>query len=156
MIYEYYNKPPFDKLATINNIYKDIIYISSIFGTKPELLEENDIKNVISIGCYPPIYHKNINYYYYDFEDNESQINDFFQSILMDIHPFINECIEKNEKVLIHCNAGKSRSVSVVILWFMIYQKMNYNQAFNYVLEKRNVIEPNKHFVKFLQSYEFL
>lgn len=57
-------------------------------------------------------------------------------------------------KILVHCMAGVSRSASVVIYYLMKKHGWTYDQAFNEVVKKRHVINPNQGFVQTLRSTE--
>ena len=67
---------------------------------------------------------------------------------------FINEAINNKGKVYVHCAMGISRSASVVIGYLMYVNKLTYDDAFEFVYNKRKQICPNKGFVKQLQEFE--
>lgn len=64
------------------------------------------------------------------------------------------EFIDNAEKIYIHCQAGVSRSATVVIAYLMWKMKMKYRDAHKYVLTKRRIISPNEGFVKQLKKFE--
>lgn len=74
--------------------------------------------------------------------DNVNILN-YFQDAI----EFISDKL-KTTNVLVHCMAGISRSTTIVIAFLMANQKMTYEQAHAYVLAKREIIYPNKGFVK--------
>ena len=97
-----------------------------------------------------PMYPDNYNYINLDLIDAEFQkISHVFNST----NKFIDNCISKNEKILVHCVCGVSRSVTIVIAYLMYKQNLSYEEAFNLVHEKRNVAQPNKYFEKQLKKY---
>ena len=55
---------------------------------------------------------------------------------------------------MVHCLAGVSRSVSFVIAYFIKYQGMSYQQAYQLVKSKRRIIHPNDGFIQQLKAYE--
>ena len=64
------------------------------------------------------------------------------------------ECIEfldaarsAGGKVLVHCVQGVSRSVSVVIAYLIFKEKMNYDEAYEFVKSHRGIASPNIGFV---------
>ena len=57
-------------------------------------------------------------------------------------------------KVLVHCQAGISRSSTVVISYLMRFRDMSYDEALLFVHARRPVISPNSAFVKQLKAYE--
>ena len=52
-----------------------------------------------------------------------------------------------NEGVLVHCHMGQQRSAMVVVCFLMKYHKMNFENAFKYVRERRYCVQPNASFV---------
>ncbi|XP_071546122.1 dual specificity protein phosphatase 19 [Panulirus ornatus] len=67
---------------------------------------------------------------------------------------YIHNTVLSGGCVLVHCNAGVSRSVSVVIAYLMRYYSMNFDEAFNFVKSKRSFIRPNTGFLEQLKEYE--
>ncbi|UJR20041.1 hypothetical protein I4U23_023175 [Adineta vaga] len=61
---------------------------------------------------------------------------------------------EKNEKVLVHCQAGISRSSSIVLAYLIKYHNDSLEQAYKYLLEKRPIVAPNYSFLIQLIRYE--
>ncbi len=59
---------------------------------------------------------------------------------------FINDAIKSDGKVYVHCMAGISRSPTIVIAYLMKYEKMNLDDAYNFV-KSRRWIGPNTGFV---------
>ena len=59
-----------------------------------------------------------------------------------------------NNRILIHCMAGVSRSSTVTIAYLMKTKNIKFNQAFEFVKEKRNKINPNNGFKKMLNQFE--
>ncbi|XP_069030300.1 serine/threonine/tyrosine-interacting protein isoform X1 [Embiotoca jacksoni] len=67
---------------------------------------------------------------------------------------FIDSCLATDGKVLVHGNAGISRSAALVIAYLMETFGMKYRDAFSHVQERRFCINPNVGFVHQLQEYE--
>lgn len=121
-----------------------------------KLLDENKITHVLNLAT-------NIeNSFENEITYKTLKIQD---SITQDILKHLAECIEfidtalKNEKnsVLVHCNAGVSRSASIVIAYLMFKRLFNtYQAAYEHVLSCRSVISPNPGFVKQLLEFETL
>ena len=53
-----------------------------------------------------------------------------------------------------HCDAGVSRSATVVISFVMKSQKLGARQAYEFVKEKRPCVAPNISFIQQLIDYE--
>ncbi len=116
------------------------------------LLKQHGIKKVLTVSDYEggPKYdineftHKRINIY------DVSGIN---------IIQYFGECLrfmEGNEKILVHCMAGASRSATIVIAYLMWSQKWKYADALSYVQKKRPLVCPNDGFKQQLQIFEKL
>nr|XP_033808069.1 serine/threonine/tyrosine-interacting protein isoform X2 [Geotrypetes seraphini] len=67
---------------------------------------------------------------------------------------FIDGSLQTGGKVLVHGNAGISRSAALVIAYIMETFGIKYRDAFTYVQERRFCINPNAGFVHQLQEYE--
>jgi len=59
-----------------------------------------------------------------------------------------------NENVFVHCQMGKSRSVSFIIAYLMKYEKMKFDEAYIYVKKIRRLAFPNIGFMRQLKEYE--
>ena len=71
----------------------------------------------------------------------------------------LGEClnfIQGNEKILVHCKAGASRSASIVIAYLMWDQKMSFEDALDFVAKKRLGVYPNMGFRDQLKKFEEL
>ena len=72
---------------------------------------------------------------------------------------YFGEClhfIKGEEKVLVHCMAGASRSATIVIAYLMWIKKMAFNDALNLVQGKRRIVFPNYGFRQQLKMFEKL
>uniref|UniRef100_A0A8C2G8K4 Dual specificity phosphatase 19b n=1 Tax=Cyprinus carpio TaxID=7962 RepID=A0A8C2G8K4_CYPCA len=74
----------------------------------------------------------------------ETDITSYFPECFQ----FINEASQQGGVVLVHCNAGVSRSTSVVIGFLMSQEKMSFDEAFSAVKTARPYIQPNPGFMK--------
>jgi len=59
----------------------------------------------------------------------------------------------KKKRVLVHCQAGISRSATLVIAYLIKHQKMNLKDAYLHVKSKRPQIGPNKGFIQQLMDF---
>ena len=114
-------------------------------------LKRQGITKILSIMDYAP---------QFDIEDNVIQkIIEVIDSPTFNIIQYFGECLnfmEGNEKVLVHCWAGASRSATIVIAYIMWKYKTSAEDAINYVLQKRTSILPNSGFQKQLKIFEKL
>lgn len=68
---------------------------------------------------------------------------------------FIDECLtQKHGTIIVHCLAGVNRSVSLVIAYLMKRDKISFQEAFDRVFSKRNIINPSEVFIKQLKDWE--
>lgn len=56
--------------------------------------------------------------------------------------------------VLVHCLAGISRSVTVMLAYLMAHRQLSLNEAYNMVLKRKANIDPNFHFMQQLHFFE--
>ncbi|KAJ0180289.1 hypothetical protein K1T71_003693 [Dendrolimus kikuchii] len=121
------------------------LYIGSQDCTSQEVLNEYNIKRVLSLGI---DIETNIGHKYVQCLDlPETDVRPILEQSL----PFIKEGIDNNENLLIHCNAGVSRTSTVAIAYLMHYEKMTFNDAYDLVKRKRPSTQPNTGFRKQLQ-----
>ena len=68
---------------------------------------------------------------------------------------YMTHLLEKEGKnVLIHCSAGQSRSVSVILVYSMKYKKMSLKDSFNHIKKICESAGPNVGFMKQLTEIE--
>ena len=82
------------------------------------------------------------------------EVSDFdYQNIIQ----YFGEClnfIKGEEKILVHCMAGASRSATIVIAYLMWIEKMKFDDALNFVNSKRPIVDPNDGFREQLKIFE--
>ncbi|KAF5179779.1 Dual specificity phosphatase [Thalictrum thalictroides] len=67
---------------------------------------------------------------------------------------FIDEAKKMGGAVLVHCFAGKSRSVTIIVAYLMRKCRMTLSQALVHVKSKRPQVVPNAGFLLQLQNFE--
>ena len=132
-----------------DEIIKDKLYLGNYdFALNNKLLKEKNISCIIVCGseleCKFPD----------EFIYLKINLNDYIEDSLL---PHIDKCIEfinenKDKKIFVHCNAGVSRSPSIIISYLIKSLNYSFNEAYNYVKNKRNNIKPNEKFMKELQN----
>ena len=79
---------------------------------------------------------------------------DIIKDIIPDCIKYIhNHRINNNEKVLVHCVAGKSRSASVVIAYLMTITNTDLDKVFKKLSSKREV-NPNRGYMAMLRNLD--
>ena len=118
-------------------------------STNITMLKNKGIKKVLTVMDYNWGPH-----YDQDFIHKKYEIDD---SCRQNIIQYFGEClnfIKGNEKILVHCMAGVSRSATIVIAYLMWNQKLKFEEALKKVKEKRPIVDPNEGFVKQLEIFE--
>lgn len=160
--YSVSNSPTFSKHTHIFS--KDIpsisritsqLYLGNCYFTEKDL-KELEITHILNISCKKDPEYTNIKSLFINIpdggdlnEDNKS-IDDYFQTTIN----FIEDAIEDNGKILVHCRMGISRSSSLVIAYLMKSLNKPYFDILNIVKEKRPIIDPCFKFVCKLLDYQ--
>tara|TARA_B110001450_G_C17590284_1_gene468669 strand:- start:61 stop:567 length:507 start_codon:yes stop_codon:yes gene_type:complete len=157
-IYYYYGKIRHYYQAYIaNNIFTasliiDNIYIGNIYDAYDiHTLKTLNINHIISaVTGFDHIYSSDINHLSLELIDNEDQnIIHYFEIS----NHFLDNAIKNNSTVLIHCIAGRSRSVSLLIAYLIYKYKYTVKDAIELIKKKRDIIEPNQNFIDQLNIY---
>lgn len=127
------------------------VYISDC-GTASslEVLQAHGITHVISLGRFD----EHLAYYVqYDsitympiFVDDDPDVS---------IHTHFDSCVDfmKNKRVLVHCYAGVSRSVAIVLVYLMRVYNMKYDTAMTTIVRRRPCINVNEGFLQQVREY---
>ncbi|KAL0134246.1 hypothetical protein PUN28_001205 [Cardiocondyla obscurior] len=114
-----------------------------------DILKKYEIRHILSIGINISEKYNGIQYYTCDLLDlPESNILSAIKKCVGIIHANL------KENILVHCNAGVSRSPTIVIAYLMIIKKLSYDEAYDIVKKERSCIRPNDGFVKQLRNIE--
>ena len=117
-------------------------------GKNLELLKKNNITAILICGYFLSEFYPNqFIYKTLEFEDNEFEIITY--AIVKGI-----DFIDKNKSILVHCRKGVSRSSSIVIAYIMFHFKKSFDEAYEFVLNKKNNIQPNDNFIKQLKQFD--
>src|SRR3989344_4674866 len=68
----------------------------------------------------------------------------------------IDEAVQKNENILIHCHVGVSRSPTIVASYLMKKYNISSSHALRIIKKKREYIQPNSGFLRQLKEYEII
>jgi len=129
------NAPDYDKII-------DNLYLGNLESTKDyKFLYLNNIKYILSLTQnevrLEPKKYKHIH-----FNVKDAPYEDLIS--LFDIcNSFINEALNNNFGILVHCDMGISRSATIVIAYLMKRRSKSFNNIFQYVKFKRPIINPN-------------
>lgn len=121
----------------------EYLYLGSQDCCEESVLNHYNIRSVLSVGIQPTNFIENIEYKFVNCLDlPETDIN----SVILDCVPFIKKNIQHKTNLLVHCNAGVSRSSAVVIGFLMLENNISYDEAYSVVKQLRNCIKPNNGF----------
>eukprot|EP01084_Bolivina_argentea_P211726 360089_1 len=147
------------KTKTPENLYEifPYLYLSSFPATKQykelKVMKLTNIINVTNNIRPTEQQYKLFDVLYLPLLDDESyDILTAIKTLAFYIHSLVTN--NENKKILVHCSAGISRSVSVILGYCMIYKKMKLLDAYNYVKNKKSNIGPNPGFMKQLINLE--
>lgn len=128
--------------------------ISDIYAAKHEkTLKEHGITHILSLLSFAtiqpvPKFITNLKLDILDYPD-ENILDEFKVT-----HAFIDEAVKKGGNVLIHCQAGISRSSTTLCAYLMKSQGLSRDVAFKMIKDKRPIVNPNEGFWKQLEVYE--
>ena len=81
----------------------------------------------------------------------------YFNTELLDnfdtSNDFIDDAIMDNSNILIHCQAGRSRSVTILAAYIIKTFGIDVDTTLDIIKNKRRIIKPNKYFVSQLEKY---
>jgi protein-tyrosine phosphatase len=133
-------------INTINHIIDNLYASSKEIASNEEILKQYNIRIIVSLNGqhfnYP-----NIISYTFNTEDNPNyDMSNHYDEIF--------SIINNNHNILVHCDAGVSRTGSIIIYYLMHKYKMSYDIAFEYATSKRPCISPNNGFELGLRLFE--
>ncbi|CAF2403968.1 unnamed protein product [Rotaria sp. Silwood2] len=126
----------------------DLCHASNI-----SVLNQLNIQHIINVCDYPldRIIIEKYNVLWINLYDElQADIKKYFDKT----NEFLYNCKQKNEKVLVHCQMGISRSSTIVLAYLMKYHHDSLFKAYDYLLERRRMAAPNMSFFLQLIRYE--
>lgn len=139
-------------------ILDDFLYLGSQDSITLENVQKYQLTDILSVGIPAP--DSDIVYGDSSVRNHFIECLDMPNTSLDVIIKQTNEIIERvhaqNGRILVHCNAGVSRSASVCIAYLMFHRKMDFTAAYSHVKSKRECIRPNDGFLKQLKQMDRL
>jgi len=124
----------------------------AVSATKLDQLTKANIRFIINVTAEHPCYHPTeITYLHRKIIDDS---NTEMLEIWDDSCVFIDTAIAKGAAVLVHCSAGISRSVSVVLAYLIKNRRMPLKSALHLVRSSRPIASPNIGFMRQLCDWE--
>jgi protein-tyrosine phosphatase len=128
------------------------LYIGNIYSVYDSIKLKNiGITHIISVlSGFDPPYPDTFNYLILNALDNtNTHLSQNFEKT----NKFIEEAFSENGKILIHCQAGRSRSATILAAYIIKTFGMPVDITINLIKSKRNIIEPNSEFINQLREY---
>jgi len=136
----------------VANIAEGVYISSQDVAADFALLKKNKITHILNCATgIKNMFPKNFQYLNIELLDEPStMIKHHFRVT----NEFILNAISNKGNVLIHCNAGISRSCTLAIAYIMWSQRKSYFDAFEVVKQARPGCRPNDGFMRQLREYE--
>ncbi|KAF1389360.1 hypothetical protein PFLUV_G00072620 [Perca fluviatilis] len=125
---------------------------SAIHSSRRETLAAAGITAVLNVSstC-PNFYEGEFQYLRLTVEDSlAADIRACFSTAIA----FIDSVKQSGGRVLVHCQAGISRSATICLAYLMHTQRVKLDEAFDFVKQRRQVISPNLAFMGQLLQFE--
>ncbi|RXN34943.1 dual specificity phosphatase 10 [Labeo rohita] len=119
-----------------------------------ELMQRMDIGYILNVTTHLPLYHYDLGLFKYKrlpaTDSNKQNLRQYFEEAF----EFIEEAHQAGQGLLIHCQAGVSRSATIVIAYLMKHTWMTMTDAYKFVKSRRPIISPNLNFMGQLLEFE--
>lgn len=138
-------------------IIDDFLYLGSQDAVSRENVEKYQLTDILSVGIKTPasdIHDEKYSCVQTHFVECLDLPETHLGAIVNQTNQIIKSVSDKKGRILIHCNAGVSRSSAVCIAYLMIELKMNFDSAFALMKTKRECIRPNDGFLKQLKQMD--
>lgn len=132
------------------HVFEFLYFGSQDIACDPSILNALQITDILSIGVEVPKY----NNYMYKFIEAYDLPSFNMNNIFDDTFLYIENIRLTGRHIFIHCNAGISRSPTIVIAYVMKHLKIDFDHALKLVKETRTTIKPNAGFLSQLKAYD--
>jgi dual specificity MAP kinase phosphatase len=140
--------------ATVSEILPFLYLGNERDAADRDRLKELGITHILNVTSHLPLFFEgedDLTYCRLSASDSAHQnLTQYFQRAF----EFIDAARKHNGKVMIHCQAGVSRSSTVVIAYIMKHSSLSMSSAFHFVKSKRTIIAPNFNFMGQLMDFE--
>ncbi|KAJ8355454.1 hypothetical protein SKAU_G00182480 [Synaphobranchus kaupii] len=119
-----------------------------------DLMQRTNIGFVLNVTTHLPLFHYERGLLCYKrlpaTDSNKQNLRQYFEEAF----EFIEEAHQAGQGLLIHCQAGVSRSATIVIAYLMKHTWMTMTDAYKFVKARRPIISPNLNFMGQLLEFE--
>ena len=116
-------------------------------------LKDNRITRILNVTSTIPNHFQHEGFTYQQIAVEDSLDVDLMQHLEVAFQ-FIEEARACGEKVLVHCHAGRSRSVTIVLAYLIKFFNYSLHSALEYVKQRKPDVNPNLSFMGQLLDYE--
>jgi protein-tyrosine phosphatase len=144
-------------LMHINPVIQEVypnVWIGSENGARNlKEIKKNNITHVLNITIEANNFFPDLLQYFNIRIADAIDVDILESGILEQCLNIIDETLQNNGRILVHCQAGMSRSGSIVIAFLMKHKKISYERALSHAVSIRNCIMPNISFEKQIKKY---
>ncbi|XP_065112567.1 dual specificity protein phosphatase 10 [Paramisgurnus dabryanus] len=119
-----------------------------------ELMQRLNIGYILNVTTHLPLYHYDLGHFNYKrlpaTDSNKQNLRQYFEEAF----EYIEDAQQAGQGLLIHCQAGVSRSATIVIAYLMKHSWMTMTDAYKFVKSRRPIISPNLNFMGQLLEFE--
>ncbi|XP_058759727.1 dual specificity protein phosphatase 1 isoform X2 [Vicia villosa] len=129
------------------------LFLGSIGSARNKVALKNvNVTHILTVaGKHAPAHPGDFVYKVIDAADKEdTNLKQYFNECF----EFIDEAKKNGGYVLVHCFAGRSRSVTIIVAYLMKTRGMSLSEALQHVKNKRPKAAPNRGFVRQLEEFE--
>lgn len=125
------------------------IYIGNIYNANDsKLLKEHGITRVVSITPSSVSVDSDVEHIVHAIPDS-----DVPPETMIDLFSKVTDLLTDPQRTLVHCDAGISRSVTIVASFLIKHKKMPMGMALDLIHSKRPIASPNLHFLGMLLKW---
>lgn len=149
-------------IETISDRKLLLCYPSTIFNkilfqgrgdqaTNQRIINTLNITHIVNISEHKNAFPSKIKYLKLPLEDMAStNLSHHFEKT----SAFIDEALNNDGRVLVHCNLGISRSSTITLAYLMKFKRWKLDEAFKFLKGRRTSSSPNSGFLKQLSEWE--
>ncbi|XP_062867339.1 dual specificity protein phosphatase 4 [Trichomycterus rosablanca] len=129
------------------------LFLGSAFhASKKDVLDGMGISAVLNVSSNCPNHFEGA--YQYKCIPVEDNHKEDISSWFIEAIDFIDSVKDSNGRVLVHCQAGISRSATICLAYLMKKKRVRLDEAFEFVRQRRSIISPNFSFMGQLLQFE--
>ncbi|KAG7481538.1 hypothetical protein MATL_G00067620 [Megalops atlanticus] len=125
---------------------------SAYHASKKDMLDAMGISALLNVSSNCPNHFEGI--YQYKCIPVEDNHKEDISSWFIEAIEYIDSVKDSNGRVLVHCQAGISRSATICLAYLMKRKRVRLEEAFEFVRQRRSVISPNFSFMGQLLQFE--